>query len=310
MPTLSPAAFEWLRRHHGIITTEVMQRFEVSPRTIRTLVATGLLIREERGVHRIATAPVTLESRCVVLCASRPDGFITGPTGGRLNVVRRMPKDDRLHFAVPHGQSFDRRGVVVRCSTVIEDVDVRERVDGIRVASACRLAFDLAADLGALDHASVVEQLLHEKRCSIDALVATAHRLARTSRPGSRQFLTTLANRLPGGPLESHREVELGQAMQARGIPVEAQATWLDLPNGRRARLDLSVPSIRWGIEIDVHPDHLLLEGGTRDRRRDRQAHQLGWQIDRVTALDLLVMSDLLEELTQIYVARRSEVGA
>ena len=69
-------------------------------------------------------------------------------------------------------------------------------------------------------------------------------------------------------------------------------------------RLDLAIPAIRWGIEIDVHPDHLFLEGTTKDKRRDRKCHRIGWQIERVTELDLLDLDGLVGELVELYSAR------
>ena len=65
-----------------------------------------------------------------------------------------------------------------------------------------------------------------------------------------------------------------------------------------------AVPAIRWGVEIDLHPDHLLLEGTTRDKRRDRQCHLIGWQIERVTSLDLVDPDGLAAELLALYLAR------
>jgi hypothetical protein len=87
---------------------------------------------------------------------------------------------------------------------------------------------------------------------------------------------------------------------------VVAQSIWLDLPNGHRARLDLSVESIKWGIEIDVHPAHLGLEGTSSDKQRDRQCHLLGWQVERVTTLDLVTLDDTADELAQLYRIRVS----
>ncbi len=308
MAHLTADAMSWLSSHHGIITTERLGRSGVSRRTTSTLVEAGVLVREARGVFRIASSPLTLDGRCVIASASHPDGFVTGPTGGRLLGLRRMGSRSEVHFSAAHGIEFDQPGIILRQSTIIERTDVHRRADGINVASPWRLAFDLAADLSDLDHASVVEQLLHDRRCGLSALVLTARRLAHPARPGSKRFLDTLSGRVPGGPLESHPEVELARLLRARGVPVVAQTTWLDLPNGKRARLDLSVPEIRWGIEVDVHPDHLLLDGTTRDRRRDRQAHQLDWQIDRVTGLDLLMMDELLDELDAIHTARRTQL--
>jgi hypothetical protein len=113
-----------------------------------------------------------------------------------------------------------------------------------------------------------------------------------------------------GAPHESHPEVMVAERLQARGVPVVAQTTWLDLPNGRRARLDMSVPAIRWGVEVDVHPGHLGLTGTTDDKRRDRQCHLIRWQVERVTGLDLADLDRTIDELVELYEARRAALAA
>ena len=55
-----------------------------------------------------------------------------------------------------------------------------------------------------------------------------------------------------------------------------------------------------------VHPDHLLLDGTTKDKRRDRKCHRIGWQIERVTEIDLLDVGGLVDELVELYEARCS----
>ena len=96
----------------------------------------------------------------------------------------------------------------------------------------------------------------------------------------------------------------LAEALRARGIPVEPQFSALRLLDGSSARLDLAVPAARWGIEIDIHPDHLLLDGTAKDKRRDRQCHRIGWQIERVTEIDMLDLDGLVDELQSLYAAR------
>ena len=77
-----------------------------------------------------------------------------------------------------------------------------------------------------------------------------------------------------------------------------------------RIRIDLAVPAARWAIEIDVHPDHLLLEGTTKDKRRDRQCHLIGWQVERVTEIDLVDLAGLVDELVALYAVRIAAVAA
>jgi very-short-patch-repair endonuclease len=105
---------------------------------------------------------------------------------------------------------------------------------------------------------------------------------------------------------ESHPELVLGDALRARGLPVVPQLSGLRLPNGKVIRIDLAVPDVRWAIEIDIHPDHLFLEGTTKDKRRDRQCHLIGWQVERVTEVDFLDLSGLVEELVALYQVRIS----
>ena len=96
----------------------------------------------------------------------------------------------------------------------------------------------------------------------------------------------------------------MADALRSRGVPVEPQFAALGLLDGSSVRLDLAVPGARWGIELDIHPDHLLLDGTARDKRRDRKCHRIGWQIERVTEIDLLDFDGLIDELVALYMAR------
>ena len=310
-PTLTPQAMRWLAAHHGIISTHQLRACGVAERTWKRATHDGLLVPVAKGVYRIASAPTTVEACCVVLSLAHPTGFVTGPTLARLLGLRRQPRDLRIHYSVPHGHELVLDdGVVLRQSRRVDPtLDIRERRDGIRIATAWRLAFDLAADLSAIDHRSVVEQMLHDRMCTVGQLAQTGKRLVAPRRPGSKRFLETLSQRLPGGPIESHPELEVAAALQARGVPIVAQQTWLDLPNGARARLDISVPDIFWGVEVDIHPTHFLFEGNAADRRRDRQCHLIGWQVERVTGLDLLDLDTTVDELLALYRRRCAELG-
>ena len=276
------------------------------------LLRDGILEQRLERVVRIASAPETMESRCAELCLAFPRAFITGTTGGKLAGLRRMGSGRPIDLAIAHGSNIGPiEGVRLRQSTKVDVMDVQaRRRDGIRLASPPRLAFDLAADLSQRDHASIVEQLLHERRCTFTTLLATGRRLVHPLRPGSVVFATTLAERGLRAAGESHAEVDLAAELRKIGVPVVPQGTWLDLPNGGRARLDMSVAAIRWGVEVDLHPDHLLLVGTSMDKRRDRQCHLIGWQIERVTELDLVDLDGLLAELKALYLARLSDQRA
>jgi hypothetical protein len=305
MSDLTPRALAILRSQHGHASRAQLDKVGVRRRARHRLIESGLLVPVYKSVVRIASAPVTLEGRCVALCLAHPTGFITGPTAGKLLGLRRMRKAQPIHFSVPHGVHLEPSpNVILHQTTSIRPFDVRQRRDGIRIASPARLAFDLAATLSPADHASVIEQLLHERQCSMAELAAAARRLCHPRRRGSLRFFRSLIERGDRPAAESHPEIVLADALRARDVPVVPQHPDLRLPNGTSIRIDLAVPAVRWAVEIDVHPDHLLLEGTVRDKRRDRQCHLIGWQVERVTEVDLLDFPGLVDELVALYQAR------
>lgn len=302
MAGLTLDAAHWCAGHYGIITAEQLDERGVSRSARRTLADRGLLVVVAKGVYRLASTPDSLHARALVACHAHPGGFVTGVTGGRMLGLRRMGRDLRVHFSTPHGSEIDQPGLALRQSTMIDDTDWRRRDDGIVLASPTRLAFDLARDLTDTEHASVVEQMIDIRLCSLGALARIADRLVHPNRPGSKRFVRTLSQRLPGAAMQSDGELRLARSLVQRGIPIETQHTLVS--QGVSMRLDLAVPAVRWGIEIDLHPAHLLLEGTSADKRRDRRAHQADWQIERVTALDFVDLEACADEMLELYLLR------
>jgi Transcriptional regulator, AbiEi antitoxin len=305
MSDLTPAASRWLNQHHGVITSAELNRCEVARSTSSRLVAAGVLRRVHKGVFVTASSPPTVEQRCVALCRAHPSGFVTGPTAGVMLGLRRMPNRAPLHFAVRHGLRLDvEPGVHFRQTTILVTAHRTDRGNGLITASYARLAFDLAADLRPLDHLSVLQQLLHERKVTTHELVAMEKRLGHPARPGSGLFRRNLERLDGAAPSESHPEVELADALQARGIPIEHQTRLVRASNGRTARVDLAVPEIRWGIELDIHPEHRTFEGHASDASRTRDLHLLDWQIEPVTEVDMRRVEALADELCDLYHAR------
>jgi len=308
MPDLPPVTLTWLAEHHGVVTTAQLRDQRVSVSTVRRLVEHGMLRKPTRGVFVAASTPGSLEQRCAVLCAAHPGGFVTGPTAGMLAGLRRMPRDAPLHFSLLHGHHLDAHvGVTWRQTTVIWSIDRETRPDGIVVASPARLAFDLAADLPQLDHVSVVSQLLHQQAVTAEDLDAIDRRLGHPGRPGSGVFRRTLAS-LAGAPAsQSHPEVVLAEALRRRGVEVQPQVA-VRLASGRIVHVDLAVPDIRCGIELDIHPEHRSVEGHAIDAQRRRELHHMGWQVEVVTEQDMQHPDVVAQDLARLCLDRRRQL--
>lgn len=309
MADLPPATQRWLADHHGVVTSAVLRKHGVGRTTLIRLVDAQMLRRAAKGVFVATSTPQTALQLCAVLCAAHPHGFVTGPTAGSLAGLRRMPLTAAIHFSVRHGVHLPVvPGVRFRQTTAISPLDRSPRSDGVVVASWPRLAFDLAADLRQLDHQSVVNQLLHEQRLTIHQLAETERRLGHPARPGSGVFLRTLQT-LGEAPHQSHPEVVLAAALRRRGVPIEHQVRVVSPSKGYALHVDLAVPSLRWGVELDIHPEHRTFDGIAHDAMRRREMHLAAWQIETVTESDLMDLEPVVDHLVALYHARRRELG-
>lgn len=308
MSLLPPTAERWLTAHHGVATGAALAKAGVPRRTAARLVRMGVLHRPKAGVFVLAGTEATLMQRAALLCAVHPTGFVTGPTAGVLAGLRRMPGTSPLHFSLRHGiNPVPVPGVRIRQTTQIRASDRVARSDGITVASSVRLAFDLAADLGRLDHLSVVHQLLDSRRVTADELRAIGHRLCQPARPGSTRFAQTL-ERLGGGQAaDSHPEVKVFDALRRAGVAVETQVS-VEASFGV-LHLDLGVPEARWGVELDIHPEHASLEGVQRDAHRRSETNAADWLVETITELDLERFEAAISRLTVSYAQRCQRLG-
>ena len=310
MNELTPAALQLLADHHGVITTACLRSAGVGRSTTDRLVKAGVLRAVLKGVYVLAATKPTLEQRCVVLSVAHRTGYVTGPTAGKLYDLRRMPQTSALHFACPHGVHLPIQiGVTFRQTRALTTADRWTRPDGITIVKPRRLAFDLANDLTPLDHASVLQQLLDRRLVTFSELVATGARLCHPARPGSNRFEQSL-HRLDGSsPAQSHPEVVLAEALWERSVPVERQARVVRSA-GSFVHVDLAVPEIRWGIELDIHPEHRSIEGHAGDARRYRSLHLVEWQVEPVSEEDIANLVTLADELAALYRARRNQFSA
>jgi hypothetical protein len=305
---LTPPVIRWLTDHHGVVSTAVLREFGVSRPAVRRLIRGGMLLPAHKGVFVLATAAPTLQQRCAVLSTAHPTGFVTGPTAGMLVGLRRMPRTSSIHYSVRHGIHLgEQPGVHFRQTTALPRSHRTIRPDGICIATPSRLAFDLAADLTSLDHLSVLHQLLDERRVSFEELVAIGNLLCHPARDGSIRFRRAL-EQLGGGAAaaQSHPEVVLASALRDRAVPIEIQAQVVRGAS-RLIHIDLAVPFIKWGIELDIHPEHRSLEGHAGDARRYRDLHRGEWQVEPVSEQDMADVNALADELTELYHVRRRQ---
>lgn len=311
MGDLNAPALHVLQRQSNVISFDQLRRCGITKRQRDRLITDGVLAHVGKSVLCVRGTPFTLEVRLIALCLQHPQGYVTGVSGGVMMALRRMPPRWPITFGLPHGARADMPpGVRLRRTTVLPPDHVRDLPNGIRIASPARLAFDLAAHLRPRAFRSVLEQLVNDGHCTDEELGAMARLLCARGRPGSALFATSVVARRGRAASQSDAELEVLEGLRRRNVPVVPQVGVLELPNGRQVHIDLAVEELRWAVEIDLHPRHLGLVGTSRDKQRDRQLHMIGWQVERVTQLDLLDANACFDELAALYEARRRALAA
>jgi len=306
MPTWRSPVDHWLGGHHGIITAAKLIALGCSERTIRRMVASGALIAVYPGVFRGRQWHDGVMPRLVAVCDRVPDATVAFTTGSRLWGWRRVD-DDRTHILIPHGSASAPDGVVVHRCRQIDPVDIVHRPDGIRVTSPPRTLFDSADLLGRSATRSVLEQLLHERTCTLETVIDTYLRLSHPRRPGSTVLGEVLSSRPKWrAALQSDLELRVDEAMRRQGLPAPVPQCPVTLPSGRTIHLDFGWPQWQVGLEVDDPSWHAGELERHRDTNRDRKAGTVGWFVARVTKIDVNgALEDALSDVDTIINLRK-----
>jgi very-short-patch-repair endonuclease len=284
--TMAPFPRELLaiaRDRHGLITVRELERERVVGRARTTALRSGLLVPIHEGVYRIGSHPETFEQRCLAACLAAPGTATSGPSGARLTGLRRVATED-VHI-IGHA-SVKLTGVNSHTTDLLRRGDVR-LIRGIPVLAPLRLLCDLAWYLDDASLESVYEQMLDRRLVSVQSARAAAHRFAARGRPGTVRLRRVLDARPAWlAPADSDLEVRLWRALSEAGVMCTRQHP-VTLDRGAVVHIDMAMPELRLGIEVD----HVTWHGGRldveRDKQRDRDLARLGWQVVRVTDGDV-----------------------
>jgi very-short-patch-repair endonuclease len=229
--------------------------------------------------HRLAAA------RLVV----RDSAVFCGLTAAWLHGVDvRRPGDLDVHVGFPKGKRPRKRTGLVVCQETLDPADVFD-IEGVRVTSPLRTAFDCLRWLRGAERLVVTDALAHTGLVTVEALRAYftgKHRL-RNLRVG--EALLDWIEPKTESPMESRTRYRL----LVDGLPKpEAQWEVRNRWDEFVARLDLAYPHARLAIEYDG-AEHWQ-QRREDDRRRDA-IRALGWQVIVVSADDVYSTSLALE---------------
>ena len=297
-----------ISRQHGVVTGAQLRVDEFTRDAVSRLVSRAVLIPLHQGVYRVATSPDTFESRCVAACAADPSAVITGVAAGRLWGFRHIFPVNVPEVLIGHHANPMSRGVTLRRTNQLINEDVVPRPDGIRVASPARAWFDCAMHLDDPHFELLTEHVL-DHHCQPPTLWRTTRRLEARGRRGLgrvRRVLSARAEwqRPPGSELEAR----LLKAVRRAGLPELEKPQPIRLSNNTIVHVAGALRAAKWAVEIDYVSWHGGRFEDSYVASRDRAARESGWEITRVTDLDL--RTDFSAQIGAIAAAYRHRVTA
>ena len=306
MPHLSAELSNIVVGHHGIVTSAQLVADGIGVNAVRRLVERGVLVRCHSGVYRVTTSPDTFEARCVAACLADDSAVVTGPAAARLWDFRHVFRPAEPIVLVEHDRSPISRGVVLRRTNVLDAQDWSRRKDGIRVANPARTWFDCARDLTDARFEMLTEWVI-DQHCGVPTLWHVMRRMNHRGRPGLARAKRVLSQRPTWQrPAGSGLELRVLKALEQAGVRGLVRQHPIRLSDGVTIHPDGALPDIRWAVEID----HVTWHGGRldaqRDKGRDRKLRRIGWQVDRVTDIELKEHFDAtIRELVELVALRR-----
>ena len=261
----------------GVVSTAQLASLGVGDHALRRLVATGALVRESRGVYRLAAYRLGFEQRLQI--ARRTGATFSHETAGCLWGWDRFA-DSAIHITV-------RRGRLVSVPSWVKIHESRQDLKastverrGATVTTPLRTALDLGArPISEDEYRQFLNHCLVDRLFTIRSLERYALENAWHARGVKRlrAAITELCE------IDSVAEAELVRALRKAGLA--PPATQFELRDGGRfvARIDLAWPAQRVALELDGYRHHSDLRSFVHDRERGNRIVALGWALLRTT---------------------------
>lgn len=261
----------------------------MSVKTLRGLVASGLVRRVLRGVFVDAAAADTLELRSqavvaavprnVVVC-DRTAAWLHGVDVTGLSGPLDLPPLDVYRI---DGDNRIRREACKAGTRTLSMLDV-QLLDGLAVTTPLRTALDLGRLLPRGEAIGALDGLLRLGRFDVDDLYVELPRFRGARGVVQLRRLVPLADAGAESPAESRLRLQLHDA----GLPPPAVQYEVRTAYGALvARLDLAYPDLLLAVEYDGRDFHTTPQAQAHDRARRARLRRLGWTVVVLTSEDV-----------------------
>ncbi len=266
---------------HGLILRSQAMALGLTEMMLHRRLASGALVMARPGVYLLPGHTFTPEMLLRAATYALP-GVVSHESAAEIHDLPYVARGMTV-ISVPHRTTNRFPEVVLHQSTDLFAHHIEE-IDGLRITTVPRTIFDLASRLRPRRIRMLAEQVVVERKCTLDELTTVMDELARRGRPGSASFRKVLCEIGPGVALsESALELAGMSLLRDAGLPEPQQQLRLPWRETRDGRVDMAYPEARLIIELDGRRWHSRTETLEMDHKRDRAAQLAGWKVFRFT---------------------------
>ncbi|MCZ7535029.1 MAG: DUF559 domain-containing protein [Acidimicrobiia bacterium] len=269
-------------RQHGVGSRDQARRCGMTDRMLDARIATDRLEVVLPAVYRVAGSVRT--GRQLAMAAALWAGAraaVSHLTAARLLRLEGVAADS-VHVTVEGRRRIVDDRLTVHRTLALPRMD-RCHADGIPVTAAARTIIDSAA---LLDGEALEVAFESARRMGLVTVAHIARRLddlGARGRPGAARLRALIDAHAGQSPLEYRLEVKTARLLRASRLPNPAPQHRVEVPDGRRYRLDFAWPRQFVAVECDGFEAHGSRLAWKRDRHRLAALEALGWRIVHLT---------------------------
>ena len=288
--TLDVAVAKLAARQRSLVHRDQVLALGMTVRQFQARTASGLYVREQPKVFRLAGAPVTWEQQVLAACMSAGPGAAASHRSAALLWGFRGSEQAPVELTVPSARRPSLAGVVLHRAPTVDLVRYR----GIPVTTAASTLLVLGSVVPPAKLESAVEDAILRRLTTYERLLELVARRGRSGRDGTAALRRLLEERGAGPATESILEDMMGRLLRRAGIDDYERQYWVE-----GVRLDFARPATKLGIEVNGLAFHSGADDLQRNCRKFNRLLALGWRVLQFTWADVRYRPhDVIAELT------------
>lgn len=176
-----------VKRQHGVVSGKQLRADGIAPESVDHWRLRRLIVPTHVDTYRVASAPDTLESRCVTMSITDSVAVVGGAAAAALWDLDHVFRPTQPECVYDRSATIDRKvhGVVYRSVRSLDARDVVERGDTIRILGRAATWLDCVGQMN-LDHGALFTAHMLDSQCDLDELWDAVERreAARRGKPG------------------------------------------------------------------------------------------------------------------------------